>query len=82
MNVGLLNYKFSVAQLFKAEFDLVADISACKRLGQQVTGKIQPMFVILSNAGHASRIMSDAMKLRHSDDKLVRNRVYVNPYTG
>ena len=38
--------KSSVTQLFKAEFDLNTDISACKRLGQQLTGKIQPLLVI------------------------------------
>jgi hypothetical protein len=66
--------------LFKDEFDLVTDISVCKRLGQQVAGKIQPLLVMLSNPDHASRILSEAKKLRHSDDMLVRNQVFINPH--
>ena len=74
------NDKLSVAKLFKDEFDLVTDISVCKRLGQQMTGKIQPLLVVLSNPDHASRILSDAKRLRHSVDTLVRNQVFVNPH--
>ena len=74
------NDKLSVAKLFKDEFDLVTDISVCKRLGQQVTGKIQPLLVMLSNPDHASRILSEAKKLRHSDDMLIRNQVFINPH--
>jgi len=70
----------SVAKLFKDEFDLVTDISVCKRLGQPVTGKIQPLLVMLSNPDHASRILSEAKQLRHSDDLLVRNQVFINPH--
>jgi hypothetical protein len=74
------NDKLSVAELFKDEFDLVMDISICKRLGQQVTGKIQPLLVVLSSADQASRILSQAKNLRHSADMLVCNQVYINPH--
>jgi len=59
------NDKLSVDKLFEDEFNLATDISICKRLGQQVTGKIQPRLVVLSNPDHASRILSDAKILRH-----------------
>jgi len=66
--------------LLKYEFNLATDISVCKRLGQQVTGKIQSLLVVLSNPDHASLILSDAKKLRHSVDMLVRNKVFINPH--
>lgn len=72
--------KSSVAKLFKDEFDLVTDISVCKRLGQQVSGKIQPLLVVLSNPDHTRRILSEAKNLRHSVDMLVRNQVFINPH--
>ena len=35
---------------------------------------------MLSNPDHASRILSEAKTLRHSDDMLVRNQVFINPH--
>jgi hypothetical protein len=68
--------KSSVTKLFKDEFDLDTDISVCKRLGQKFSGKVQPLLVTLRNSEHVHRILSDAKRLRHSHDLLVRNQVY------
>jgi hypothetical protein len=72
--------KSSVLQLFKTEFDLDTDIPVCRRLGQQLPGKIQPLLVVLKNPEHASLILSGAKRLRLSEDALVRKQIYINPH--
>lgn len=72
--------KLSVSQLFKTEFDLDTDISVCKRLGQKISGKIQPLLVVLKNVEHVNWILSHAKSLRQSDDMFVRNQLYINPH--
>jgi hypothetical protein len=70
----------SVFQLFDTEFNLKTDITHCKRLGQPIPGKIQPLLVVFRSVDEAKLILSNAKRLRQSSDKITRDQVYVNPH--
>ena len=74
------NDKSTVVKLIKDELDIATDISTCKRLGQHINGKIQPLLVVFKNTDHVKQILLDAKKLRKSADTLVRGQVYINPH--
>jgi hypothetical protein len=68
----------SVFQLFDTEFNLKTDITHCKRLGQPIPGKIQPLLVVFRSVDEAKLILSNAKRLRQSSDKITHDQVYVN----
>jgi len=69
-----------VATLCKRELNIQPDIVTCKRLGQLIEGKIQPLLVSVSTSDQASRIISRAKLLRSSNDISVSNSVYINAH--
>lgn len=69
-----------ISSLCKHELSIHPDITACRRLGQRIDGKIQPLLVTVSTSDQASRIIEFAKYLRQSDDDTVRNCVYINAH--
>ena len=53
--------------------------SACKRLGKDIPGRIQPLLIVLSNEDAAQQLLECASLLRKSDDEVVKKTVYFNP---
>lgn len=72
--------KSAAVQLFRSELNVDAEITLCKRLGQQLSGRTQPLLVVLRTTELANTILSKAKCLRQSDDMLIRHQVFVNPH--
>ena len=72
--------KQSVIELFDVEFNLHTEVAHCKRLGQPMPGKIQPLLIVFRNVDEAKLILSNAKRLRQSTDKITRDQVYINPH--
>lgn len=51
----------------------------CRRLGKVVAGKIQPLLVTLSSPASARELLRSAKELRKSANRVVRERVFMNP---
>ena len=71
--------KQSVIELFDVEFNLHTEVTHCKRLGQPLPCKIQPLLIVFRSADEAKLILSNAKRLRQSTDK-TRDQVYINPH--
>jgi hypothetical protein len=69
-----------VTELFDAEFHLQPEVTHCKRLGQPMPGKIQPLLIVFRKVDEAKLILSNAKRLRQSTDILTRDQVYINPH--
>ena len=55
----------------------MTDIVHCKRLDKQITGRIQPLLVILETAAQAAHIITAARNLCNSSDTQIRQEVYI-----
>jgi hypothetical protein len=69
-----------VADLFRFEFDFVPDIAYCRRLGEPITGRTQPLLVALVYSEDAAWLLANAKKLRKSKNIDTKESVYINPY--
>jgi len=65
--------------LCEKELQIKPDIKSCRRLGKNISGKVQPILVSICTKEQASKITSSARKLRKSENTLVRDRVFINP---
>ena len=66
----------------RAEFHEVASslrVISCRRLGRQEAGRFQPLLVVCSTTDDAQFILSNAKRLRKSNNSLVRDHIYINP---
>jgi hypothetical protein len=70
--------KNQVTNMLATELNLHVDILKCKRLGKTVSGRIQPVLVMLRSVDEADEIMRNAKWLRNSNDMIVRENVHVN----
>ena len=62
-----------------ANIDLTPEVKACRRLGDKLENKIQPLLVTFHDAEAASLILNKAKVLRTSKNAYVRSNVYFNP---
>ena len=67
----------AVIDLCRREFNEVADVVHCKRLGKPIAGRVQPLLVVLKTAAQAVRIISAAKNLRQSTDPHTCQHVYI-----
>lgn len=68
-----------VHNLCSTEFDVQPDIVHVKRLGRSVSGKTQPLLVVVRQANQAQQLIGKARDLRQSTNPEVKNNVYINP---
>jgi len=52
----------------------------CKRLGERLPGRVQPLLVMLSDASDAAWIIANAKKLHRSQLQYIRDHIYINAY--
>ena len=71
--------KVSVEILCQKEFSFIPRIIKCRRLGQSVQGRIQPILVTFHTTADAEFLISNAKSLRQSGDPTVKSSVYINP---
>jgi hypothetical protein len=50
----------------------------CRRLGKPIVGKVQPLLIVLDREEAVQELLHSASKLRHADDDIIRNHVYIN----
>lgn len=70
--------KEKITQLLLSEIGVQPEIKFCKRLGEEIDNKIQPLLVVLPTVADAEHVISCAKKLRHSMDVNIRSNVYIN----
>jgi len=70
--------KTTVTNKLATELDLQVNVVKCKRLGKAVSGKAQPLLVILRSIDEADRVMANAKRLRNSTDTVVRDNVFID----
>ena len=70
----------SVRQLLRKEFDFDPVIVYCKRLGQPMDGRVQPLLVAMDSAQDVAWLTANAKQLRKSSDVNTRRHVYINAY--
>lgn len=66
-----------VVDLCRREFGEMPDIVHCKRLGKVVSGRIQPLLVVLKTAAQAVRFVAEAKRLRQSTDPTTQQSIYI-----
>jgi hypothetical protein len=73
----------SDVQQFKSlcavEFNVSPNVTATKRLGRPLQGKIQPLLVVLQQESQAQQLIAKARELRQSQNETVRSMIYINP---
>ena len=69
----------AVTDLLTREFQRDFTVVKCRRLGQQKSGKLQPLLVTLETEKHATYVTQNARWLRQSTDETTRRSVYINP---
>jgi hypothetical protein len=73
----------SDVQQFKSlcavEFNVSPDVTATKRLGRPLQGKIQPLLIVLQQESQAQQLIAKARELRQSQNDTVRSMIYINP---
>jgi len=67
-----------VMQLLESELDIKPNVVFCKRLGERLPGRVQPLLVMLSDASDAAWIIANAKKLRRSQLQHIRDHIYIN----
>jgi len=67
-----------VLSLTESEFDVRPVVSITKRLGQRSSNKPQPLLFYLKDTTQAQQVVSQARRLRHSQDEYVRQMVFIN----
>ena len=67
-----------VTDLCRSELSIVPDIVHCRRLGKMITGRVQPLLVVLRSAVQADEIMVKAKILRKSTHSVIRDGVFFN----
>ena len=70
--------KVTVEKLCNTEFGFNPQIVKCRRLGLPRPGRVQPVLVVLESVTDAEFLVKNAKLLRHSEDPVVRNSVYIN----
>ena len=70
--------KTIVRDLFATELKLIPDVVKCRRLGRPVSGKVQPLLVVLRTAHQADQVMSQAKLLRSSPHSVIRDCVFIS----
>lgn len=66
------------SDLLEAEFGFKPTIEKCRRLGKKQPLRIQPLLLTLSTAKEASYYVTEAKRLRQSDNEHIRRSVYIN----
>jgi len=67
-----------VKNLCHYELGIDADVVRCDRIGNPVSGKIQPVKVAVRSAVQAAQIISSAKLLRRSKNQFVSEKVFIN----
>jgi hypothetical protein len=67
----------AVVDLCRQVFNESLDIVHCRRLGKPITGRVQPLLVILKTVDQAQRIITAAKTLRQSTDPLISQHVFI-----
>jgi hypothetical protein len=67
-----------VQNVCRYELGIAADIVRCDRIGTAVSGRIQPVKVVLRSAAQAAQIISSAKQLRRSKNPFVSEKVFIN----
>jgi hypothetical protein len=67
-----------VMQLLSTEYQMNADVTFCKRLGEARTGYVRPLLVALSSTEDAQWLVANAKWLRRSKDSSIKEHVYIN----
>jgi len=70
--------KVTVEKLFNTEFGFHPQIVKCRRLGLPRLGRVQPVLVVLESVAYAEFLVKNAKLLRHSEDPVLRNSVFIN----
>lgn len=70
--------KDNFLRLCSREFKAQPRVTFCKRLGEQITGRIQPLLVALSTAEDAAWFVANAKLLRSSLNQTVKDSVFIN----
>jgi FKBP-type peptidyl-prolyl cis-trans isomerase len=68
----------SVVDLCRREFNETPDVVHTKRLGKVITGRVQPLLVVVKTVAQAARFIASAKKLRQSTDSLTKQNVYIS----
>ena len=66
------------SDILPSAFGRTFDIVACRRLGKQVVGRVQPLLLTFKSGLDASYLIDHAKKLRNSSNPTVRSSVYIN----
>lgn len=67
----------AVVDLCRQEFNELLDIVHCMRIGKLISGRVQPLLVILKTVDQAQRIIKAAKNLRQSTDPHISQYVYI-----
>ena len=59
--------------------NITLDVTHCRRLGQRMNGKVQPLLIILPSVDAAQSVLSIAKRLRDSSDGYIKSSVYISP---
>jgi len=68
----------AVVDLCRREFGEVPDVVHTKRLGKVITGRIQPLLVVVKTVAQAARFLTSAKKLRQSTDSFTKQNIYIS----
>jgi len=67
-----------VKNLCHYELGIDADVVRCDRIGNPVSGKVQPVKVAVRSAVQAAQIISSAKLLRRSKNQFISEKVFIN----
>lgn len=68
----------AVVDLCSREFDEIPDVVHTRRVGKIISGRIQPLLVVLKTAAQAVRFIAMAKKLRQSADSYTKQNIYIS----
>ena len=66
-------------ELCQTELNLTVSVRSTKRLGTSISGRIQPLLVVLPTTSLADEILIHAKELRKSRSNDIKSNVYINP---
>lgn len=78
LSTSSVSDKVAVENLCDTEIGFKPQIVSCRRLGQQISGRVQPVLVVLQSVSDAEYLIRNARCLRQSTNPVIRSDVYIN----